>query len=103
MSPKNYLKDLILLRNDPSKIPEIREDAAAGDRHAQYALGLIYAEGRGIPEDPAQALYWLSLAVDQGDRDADLLRKALLSRMTGDEIDAAQRLWRGPGLRLLDN
>ena len=103
MSSKSYLKNLILLRNDPSIIPEIREDAEAGDRDAQYALGLVYAEGRGIPEDPAQALYWLSLAVDQGDRDADLLRKIILSRMTDDEIDAAQRLWRGPGLRLIGN
>ena len=103
MNSKSYLQDLILLRNDPSRIPEIREDAEAGDRDAQYALGLVYAEGRGIPEDPAQALYWLSLAVAQGDGDADLLRKILLGRMTDDEIDAAQRLWRGPGLRAIDN
>jgi len=102
MKPKSYLKELILLRNDPSRIPEMREDAEAGDRDAQYALGLVYAEGRGIKEDPAQALYWLSLAVEQGDRDADLLRKILLGRMTNDEIDAAQRLWRGPRLRLID-
>jgi TPR repeat protein len=103
MKTKSYLKDLILLRNDPSKIPEMREDAQAGDRDAQYALGLVYAEGRGIPEDPAQALYWLSLAVEQGDKDADLLRKILLSRMTNDEIDAAQRLRSRPRLRLIDS
>ena len=38
MNSKSYLKDLILLRNDPSVIPEIREDAEAGDRRILLTL-----------------------------------------------------------------
>jgi TPR repeat protein len=96
MSDKSWLKDLILLRNDPSKVPGIRERAGRGDMDAQYAMGLVYAEGRGVEVDLAQAHYWLSLAVDQGDRDAELLRNVVGCRMTGDEHEAARRLRAGP-------
>jgi TPR repeat protein len=101
MADKGYLKHLILLRNDPEKVAIIREAALAGDVDAQYALGLVYAEGRGVPEDPAQAHYWLTLAVEQGDGDAELLRNILGARMSDEEHEAAKRLRRGPGLRLV--
>jgi len=98
MSDKSYLKDLILLRNDPSKVPLIRDRAVRGDVDAQFAMGLIYAEGRGVEIDLAQAHYWLSLAVEQGDSDAALLRNLVGSRMTDDDCRAAERLRRGPNL-----
>jgi TPR repeat protein len=98
MSDKSYLKDLILLRNDPSKVPLIRDRAQKGEMDAQYAMGLIYAEGRGVEIDLAQSHYWLSLAVDQGDRDAELLRNIVGSRMTDAEFVAAKRLRLGPNL-----
>ncbi len=101
MSDNNYLKDLVLLRNDPSKVPAILEAALRGEVDAQYALGLVYAEGRGVPIDMAQAHYWLSQAVDQGDRDAELLRNIIGSQMTDDEYEAAKRLRSGAGLRLV--
>jgi TPR repeat protein len=100
MSDNNYLKDLILLRNDPSRVDAIREAAVRGEVDALYALGLVYAEGRGVSIDLAQAHYWLSLAIEQGDRDADLLRNIVGSQMTDDEYAAAKRLRAGPGLRL---
>jgi TPR repeat protein len=102
MKEKGFLRDLVLLRNDPDKVAEIREAALAGDVDAQYALGLVYAEGRGVPEDPAQAHYWLTLAVERGDRDAVLLRNIVGSRMSEEEFEAARRLRRGSGLRLVD-
>jgi TPR repeat protein len=98
MSDKSYLKDLILLRNDPSKVPLIRDRAISGEMDAQYAMGLIYAEGRGVEIDLAQSHYWLSLAVAQGDRDAVLLRNLVGSQMTEDEYQAAKRLRAGPSL-----
>ena len=101
LNDKGYLKDLILLRNDPSKVPPIREAALRGEADAQYALGLIYAEGRGVPIDLAQAHCWLTLAVEQGDRDADLLRNIIGSRMTDEEYEAAKRLRAGPRLQLV--
>jgi TPR repeat protein len=102
MTDTDYLKHLILLRNDPEKVAVIREAASAGEVDAQYALGLVYAEGRGVPEDPAQAHYWLTLAVEQGDSDAALLRNILGARMSDEEHEAARRLRRGPDLRLVE-
>ena len=96
MSDTSYLKDLILLRNDPSKLPMIQARAEAGEVDAQYAMGLIYAEGRGVQVDLAQAHYWLSLAVAQGDRDADLLRNIVGSRMTEEEYQVSCRMRAGP-------
>ena len=102
MTDYNYLKDLVLLRNDPSIVPVILEAAQNGEVDAQYALGLIYAEGRGVAIDLAQAHYWLTLAVEQGDCDAELLRNIVGCQMTDEEYAAAKRLRAGPGLRLVD-
>ena len=37
-----------------------------GFADAQYNLGIMYANGRGIPQDYVQAHMWLNLAADQG-------------------------------------
>jgi TPR repeat protein len=101
MTRKQYLKDLILLRNDPDAVAVLREAALAGEVDAQYGLGLVYAEGRGVPEDLAQAHHWLTLAVEQGDKDAALLRNIIGGRMSDEEHEAARRLHRAPRLRLV--
>jgi uncharacterized protein len=102
MPDNSYLKDLILLRNDPSKVGPVRAAAERGEVDAQYALGLIYAEGRGVAIDLAQAHYWLSLAIEQGDRDAELLRNIVGSQMSDEEYAAAKRLRAGATLKLVD-
>lgn len=98
----NYLKDLVLLRNDPALVERVREAAACGEVDALYALGLIYAEGRGVAVDLAQAHYWLSLAIERGDQDAVLLRNIVGSHMSDDEFAAAKRLRIKPALRLVE-
>jgi TPR repeat protein len=95
MSDNSYLKDFILLRNDPSKVGVVREAAQRGEVDAQYTLGLIYAEGRGVQIDLALAHYWLSLAVAQGDRDAEQLRNVVGSQMTDAEYEISKRLRAG--------
>jgi len=40
--------------------------AQAGDAHAEYNLGLIYAAGKGVPQDYAKAIEWYRKAADQG-------------------------------------
>lgn len=92
MTDNSYLRDLILLRNDPSKVARIREAAERGEMDAQFAMGLIYAEGRGVEIDLAQAHFWLSLAIGQGDADADQLRNIIGSQMNDAEFAAAQDL-----------
>ena len=40
--------------------------ADQGDAQAQFNLGLMYANGRGVPQDAAQALTWFRKAAAQG-------------------------------------
>jgi TPR repeat protein len=44
--------------------------AQRGDASAQYNLGVMHAEGRGVPRDDAAAVRWYRKAADQGDVDA---------------------------------
>jgi len=41
-----------------------------GLARAQYNLGVMYAEGRGVPQDDKKALDWYSKAANQGDAGA---------------------------------
>ncbi|MGB0723526.1 MAG: tetratricopeptide repeat protein [Gammaproteobacteria bacterium] len=94
------LRQLQLLRNDPELVETVRPFAEQGYADAQYAMGLIYAEGRGVSEDPARAHYWLTLAVEQGDTEADLLRNIVGAHMTEEQYQASLRMRQGPGLRI---
>ena len=40
--------------------------ADQGHAYAQYNLGWMYDNGRGVPEDDAEAVRWYRLAADQG-------------------------------------
>jgi uncharacterized protein len=49
------------------QVLELREKAAAGDRHAQEVLGMAYELGSpGAKSDVAEALKWYRMAADQG-------------------------------------
>ena len=48
-------------------VDPLKTRAAQGDAPAQHNLGLMYYEGRGVPQDNAEALKWYRLAVAQGD------------------------------------
>jgi TPR repeat protein len=43
-----------------------RELAAAGDAKAQYNLGLMYARGDGVQENPQEAVKWYRMSAEQG-------------------------------------
>ena len=43
-----------------------RQLAAQGHQWAQRRLGLIYAEGKGVPQDSQEAVKWYRLAAAQG-------------------------------------
>ena len=89
---EDFLSKLVLWNNDPEHAEEVREKAEAGVVDAQYALGLMYAEGRGVKQDEVQAYVWLSRAVEQGDQDAANLRYALLSQMEPSQIEAVRQV-----------
>lgn len=46
--------------------------AAEGNAEARYKLGVIYAEGLGVPQDADKARKFLAQAAAQGHREAQL-------------------------------
>ena len=44
--------------------------ADQGDAAAQFNLGVMYDNGRGVLKDEAEAVRWYRLAAEQGDADA---------------------------------
>lgn len=48
------------------EISQLRKAADEGDARAQYSLGAKYAQGRGVPQDDAEAVKWYRLAAEQG-------------------------------------
>ena len=86
------LASLTLLRNDPAVADEFLQAARQGDVDAQYGMGLIYAEGRGVEQDEARSFYWLTRAIEQGDNGADVLRKVVATGMTAGQFARADLL-----------
>jgi len=49
---------------------EFQPAAEDGDAKSQFALGWMYHEGKGVPQDYKTAVKWTRLAAEQGDADA---------------------------------
>ena len=47
-------------------LAETRQSADQGDADAQFDLGVMYANGEGVPQDYTQAVAWWRKAADQG-------------------------------------
>lgn len=73
--------------------------AEAGDYHAQYLLGRLYAEGNGVAQNKVQAYKWYDIAASRGHIHAAQARDTLARDMRRARITEAQKLarqWR-PG------
>ena len=82
----------------PESIEELRARAEQGDADAQSSLGLMYATGRGVPQDYVQAYMWLSLSASRSsgearDRAVDN-RDIAYEKLTFNQRAEAQRLAR---------
>ena len=53
-----------------TEIEQLRLAAEQGDASAQFNLGFMYADGRGVLKDYQEALKWYRLAAEQGDASA---------------------------------
>lgn len=76
---------------------EFRQSAYAGNSLAQYMMGRLYAEGRGVGEDKLAAYMWFDLSASNGNSRAIAARDAVAAEMDDDEIDEAQQMaadWR---------
>ena len=51
-------------------LKEFKPLANRGDIDAQYILGVMYDDGKGVTKDNKQAIKWYRKAADQGDIDA---------------------------------
>ncbi|NLK41150.1 MAG: sel1 repeat family protein, partial [Planctomycetes bacterium] len=49
---------------------ETLKKAEQGHAAAQYNLGVMYANGQGVPQDYKEAVKWFRKAAEQGDADA---------------------------------
>ena len=64
--------------------------AEQGQINAQYYLGLMYANGRGVPRDYAEAVKWWRKAADQGDADAQVYLGLMYEKGQGVAQDHAE-------------
>ena len=71
---------------------EVKLLAEQGDIDAQYELGLIYENGKGVISDPIQAYAWFSVASALGYEGASRNRDHLERRMTSAQITKAKAL-----------
>ena len=75
-------------------LKEFRPLVDQGDPLAQATLGLMYAEGQGVPKDYVLAHMWMNLAAAKGVQEAVKGRDLLEKNMTPAQIGRAQRLAR---------
>ena len=61
--------------------------AVQGDASAQSNLGLMYRNGKGVPQDYKTAVKWYTLAAEQGDAYAQTNLKEIKSRLVAKGID----------------
>jgi len=73
---------------------EFKPLAEKGETAAQYNLGLMYSQGRGVPQDYVQAHMWFNLAAAQDIKYAADSRDEIANGITPAQIAEAQRLAR---------
>jgi TPR repeat protein len=68
----------------------IRPLAEQGLADAQFYLGSMYGDGKGVPQDHAEAAKWYRLAAEQGDADAQVVLGSIYNEGEGVPQDNAQ-------------
>ena len=77
-----------------SDIVDCRVKAERGDAIAQFNLGVMYAEGQGVPQDYVMAHMYFNIAPIDGYEDAVINRRIVEKQMTPSQIEKAQDLAR---------
>ena len=60
----------VMVLSAQDDLDTVRQAAEQGDATAQFNLGIMYANGRGVLKDDAEAVRWYRLAAEQGYADA---------------------------------
>lgn len=64
--PEEEAEEPLEEKADTTDIERLTARAAAGDAHAQYALGKLYRDGGAVEKDILQAVIWFSTAAEKG-------------------------------------
>ncbi|HEX5094231.1 MAG TPA: tetratricopeptide repeat protein [Burkholderiales bacterium] len=75
----------------PAALREWRPLAEAGNRDAQFNLGLLYENGLGVPADGGEAVRWYRRAAEQDDRGAQAYLAEMYAKGLGvgrDDVEA---------------
>ena len=75
-------------------INTFKQQAQKGDAEALNNLGVMYANGQGVPQDYTQAHKWYNLAAAQGEVNGAKNRDLVAKLMTPQQIERAQELAR---------
>ena len=74
------------------ELADRRARAEAGDASAQYNLGVMYATGRDVPQDDAEAVAWYRRAAEQGHTEAQYNLGRMYAAGRGVQEDDAEAL-----------
>jgi TPR repeat protein len=91
-----YAEGLYLPQDDRKAAQWYRKAARQGLAMAMVNLGMMYSNGRGLPQDYVLAHMWINLSIARGRTDAVASRDALADRMTPAQLNEAQdlaRMW----------
>ena len=82
-------------QDDAEAVTWFRQAAEQGRANGQANLGIMYAAGRGVPQDNVEAHMWLNLAASRSsgaDREQSVAtRDRVAERMTPADLSEAQR------------
>jgi TPR repeat protein len=105
IGPATRAEPFLNLRRSPADIAFLKHDwataqrlmrplAEQGDALAQFALGAMYDNGLGVPQDYVIAHMWFNLAAAGGEIGAPKARAGVAEKMTPAQIAEAQELAR---------
>jgi TPR repeat protein len=77
---------------DLTSLEKMRQAAEQGSADAQLEMGILYEFGFNMPKNNVTALAWYLRAVEQGSALAARRRDQIMSGMSPEEIEAAQKL-----------
>ena len=80
-------------KNSLESVKWYRKAAERGDANAQYALGYMYANGKGVTKDEVEAVNWYRKAAEQGDANAQYNLGYMYSNgkgVTKDDVEAVK-------------
>jgi len=85
---------LYYMKSYAQALPLCQQAAAAGNDQAQYALAVMYAEGKGVRKNDTQAVRWLKAASKQGHTAARFqLQRRADALAERERLRIASKLW----------